>query len=123
MSTFTEVFSRSAEHAERILFEEAVPATPIETEARIRNDYESLQRVWRPEVLVEDTESVVRGIVLRNLQRIAGEPGFEEFAVTVCGRDVKGAQVNACFAASFVPVRVWRCEHKLYACGNQLFTR
>lgn len=121
MSTFDEVSSSSAEETERILFEKAVPATPFETEDRIRNDYEHLQRSWGTKMLVENTEPIVRSVVLRNLQRIASEPGFEEFVIIVDNRDVKFAQVNAFFSSSFVPMRVWRCEHKIFACGNSLF--
>ena len=123
MSTFTEVTCRSPQEAEQLLFEKAVPATAIETQDRIRKDYESLQRSWGASFLVEDTEAVVRAVALRNLQRIAGEPGFEEFAIVVDDRDVTFAQANGFFAASFVPVRVWRSEDKLYVCGNSLFER
>ena len=123
MSPFTEVTCGSPEDAERILFERAVPATQVETEDRIRKEYESLQRSWGSQLIVEDTEAVVRAVVLRNLQRIAGEPGFEEFAIIVDNRDVTFAQANGFFAASFVPVRVWRSEHNLYTCGNSLFDR
>ena len=123
MSTFREETSSSAEQALQILFEKALPATPSETERRIQADYESLQRTWDSEILVEDAGPAVREVVLRNLQRIAEEPGFEEFAVVVDDRDVRFAQVNAFFSAAFIPVRVWRCEDKVYACGNSLFTR
>jgi hypothetical protein len=123
IGTFTESTSTSAEETAQILFEKALPATPIESEDRIRADYERVKRSWGSTVLVEGAEAVVREIVLGNLQRIAREPGFEEFSIVVDDRDVKYAQVNAFFATAFVPVRAWRGPDKFYACGNSLFTQ
>jgi len=119
----TLVTTPSPVKATDILFREGVPAAPAEPAGKVRGDYESLQRSWGSEVLVEGTESVVRAVVLKNLQRIADEPEFREFDVGVEGDpDIGFAQINAIFSTLFVPVRVWRGQDKLYACGNSLFT-
>ena len=122
-SPFTEVTSRSPEHATEVLFEKALAATGIENQDRVRANYERVKRSWGSTMLVEDTEAVVRDVVRRNLQRIASERGFEEFSIIVDDSDVKCAQVNAFVAGGFVAVRVWCGSDKLYACGDSLFTR
>ena len=126
LAEFEEVECASAEEAARVLFEEALPATPVQDEAKIRLEYDgmglsSIVSVWGSRQLVEGPEPVVREVVLRNLHRIARAPGLKAFAVVVVSAK-KCAQVNAVFPTAFVPVRVWRTSEKLFACGNSLFT-
>ena len=106
-----------------VLFEQALPATPTVTAEEVKGEYSSLRRAWRSKKLYSGTLDEVRKIILRNVTRYAHLNTFEVFRVSVDKRE-KCAQIDSfiCFPdgtpSHFIGIRVWRSEHKLFACGS-----
>ena len=117
---FETVSTPSSEVALSVLFEKALPATPLQTEPSIRAEHDDLKRSWGSPNLCTGDECDIRRVVDRNLCRIAEEPGFRVFDLSV-DKQNRSAQVNAIFRDTFVPVRLWRTTNKVFACGNSLF--
>jgi hypothetical protein len=114
---FEAVQTQSVQEAIEALFERAVPVLPVCEETFILEEYQIVASSWKSQRIFRGSKEQLIEVVSRNLERITQEDGFQQINVGVIKKD-KCAQVSVSFGGSFVPVRVWRGEIHLYACGN-----
>lgn len=113
----------SFEDAVRIIFQQALPATRIEAEQRILEDYTRIARVWQSRELVEASTEGLRNIVAKNLKAMAFGAGCAEFQIVVDDEGTWAAQVmgHNPEAIRLLAIRIWRGSDRLYACGGSDF--
>ena len=122
-SPFDEIATVSADEAMTALRTKAMAAIPVLDESFIRQLYIAVAGTWDSKRLYEGTLEEIFAIVHRNLVRLQGEVGFTTFTVATY-KDDRCAQVLAAFSlrtSSFQPIRLWRSEEKVFACGNAAF--
>lgn len=90
------------------------------SENEIRLVHKELTELWDSQELFHGTINILSPIILRNLERIAKEPGFHTFRV-IMNPDENCVEIMAIFSKTFVPVRMWRSGETFFVCGNRLF--
>jgi hypothetical protein len=117
---FAEQTSKNSSEAAQILIREAVLAAPSITEKEVRLEFKDMQRAWASRKLYSGDANQMEKLVRVNMEEIASQQGFKEFFIYVI-EDQKCAQANASFKSSFIGIRVWRTNTKLFVCGNSGF--
>lgn len=117
---FEESNTKDPKKAADLLLDEAILSSPCITEKEVQDEFESLRYSWSSRKLVKGSPSLVKGIVFKNLTRIASRSDFRKFKVEVLSNQ-KCAQVSAYFESTFTGVRVWLTRDSVFACGNADF--
>ncbi len=119
---FQEFTTSRPEAAVCALLDGALPASEVLRASDIQTAYQEVSRAWGSRGLFRGGAHTVGELVMRDLERLAGVPGFADFTVLL-GDGGRFAQVNALYPTGgfFVGVRVWRSESEFFVCGNRDF--
>jgi len=123
LAEFKEITNKSPDEATDALCKEAIYAVPAISETMVRKYYLDVSSSWASEQLIEGSPEEIASTVLKNLQRMKAQAGFQNFTVKTYLAD-NCAQLNVLFSLggfTFQPVRVWRSSEKLFVCGNAAF--
>jgi len=117
---FDEKFTKSLDAALTIVFDEALPTLPFQTERAIREDYERLAKAWRSQELVEASEKGLRGILEKNLRILEWRSDFQGFQIVADLESTAAIQIIAnCDEANRpIAIRIWRGSEHYYLCGG-----
>ncbi|MFE5393084.1 hypothetical protein ACFQ9U_00815 [Streptomyces sp. NPDC056568] len=113
-----EIRTDSVVVALRTVVDQAVPATPIIDEARLRGEFRSVARSWSSKGLWSGTADEATTILRVNLERDLRRRHFGYFAVGVLP-DALCAQISTLFAGVFTGYRIWRTADRLHFCGGR----
>ncbi|CAL9664727.1 hypothetical protein SUDANB15_07139 [Streptomyces sp. enrichment culture] len=117
-ATFEETQTDSVPVALHTLVEQAVPATPVIDEPRLRAEFRSVAKAWSSRGLWSGTVVEATDILRVNLERDLRRQGFRHFAVGVIP-DGFCAQISTLYAGVFTGYRIWRTAGRLHFCGGQ----
>jgi len=118
---FSDAYTTNVVEATEILFEKAIYSVPEVPYSTVSNAFETLKRSWGSTGLVEGNKEKVKKYIFANLKTLSQESGFRQFKVTTYGNN--SAQISIITAKGFKAVRVWRCENKYIACGDEYFKK
>ena len=117
---FEKMYTKNPQEAASVVFEHAMAAVPEISPQKVKAYFNSVKGTFGSKALVEGSREKVQAAVLKNLQRLAAESGFEGFSVDTIAND-ECAQISVNYRRTFVPVRIWKTNKGFSACGDPNF--
>jgi len=116
---FSDAYTTNAVEATEILFEKAISSVAEVPYSMIKTQFEALKQSWGSTELVEGGKEKVRNYVFSNLKALSQQSNFDRFKVGTVNNN--SAQVSIVTTTGFKSVRIWRCDNKFVACGDEYF--
>lgn len=107
-----------------LLLTEALPRVPEIAHAQLVDQFEGLRSAWSSRVLLQG-EAEIRAKAIPYLENLSRRPSFGHFEVSAnphrTHAELMAVSVDASGRTQSVwPFRAWRCDGRIFGCGNSL---